>query len=162
MKTSNILFSALLALSVLLIPACVQPARIYSASASELGSVNELVGGTVVQAARIRVDAPESSQGLGMVVGAGTGMGAGQLLGGGTARAASAVGFTLLGAIVGQNVGSSVGQTDGQELMIKADDSGRIYSIRQPIFEEVGEIQAGTHGFILIGGRRNYFRPDGY
>ncbi len=154
--------STLLALVVAFVPSCVQRPYAYAAESYEMGSVNEIVYGTVIQAAKIRVGAPEASKGLGMMVGAGTGFGAGQLLGSGTGRVASAMGFTLLGALVGQNVGAAVGQSDGQELLIKADKTGRIFCIRQPIYVEIGEIQAGTHGYLAIGPRRSVFRPDGY
>ncbi len=156
------LFVTLLALSVAFVPSCANYANPYTADALEAGSVGEVIAGTVVQATKIRIDASNTDKNLGTIIGAGVGAGAGQLLGGGSGRVASTVGFGLAGALAGRGVGKYASQADGQELMIKADKGGKVYRIQQNIFEGIGEIPVGTHGYLTLGSRKNVFRPDGY
>ncbi len=152
----------LMAMAVTLVPSCANLANPYAASANEAGSVGEVIAGTVVQATKIRIDASNTDKNLGTILGAGVGAGAGQLLGGGSGRVASTVGFGLAGALAGRAAGKYATQADGQELMIKADQGGKIYRIQQNIFEGIGEIPVGTHGYLSIGSKKNVFRPDGY
>ncbi len=156
------LFVTLLALSVAFVPSCANYANPYRADANEAGSVGEVVAGTVIQATKIRIDASNTDKNLGTLGGAALGAGLGQMLGGGSGRAVSTVGFGLLGAGVGRGVGKYATQADGQELLIKADQGGRIYRIQQNIYDGIGEIPVGTHGYLSIGSRKNVFRPDGY
>ncbi len=156
------LFAAMLALSVAFVPSCANYANPFSADANEVGSVGEVIAGTVVQATKIRIDASNTDKNLGTIGGAALGAGLGQMLGGGSGRVVSTVGFGLLGAGVGRGIGKYATQADGQELMIKADKGGRIYRIQQNIYEGIGEIPVGTHGYLSIGSRKNVFRPDGY
>ncbi len=149
----------LLALGVAFVPSCTTSP--YAVAANDAGIVSEVVTGTVVKASRVVIEASNTSKNVGTTVGATLGAGAGQLLGKGKGRAAATVGFGAAGALVGRSLGSAVGQKAGQELHIKADESGRTYSVRQPIFDGIGEIPVGTHGTLSIGSRGNTFRPDG-
>ncbi len=151
----------MMAAALPLIPSCANYADPYVAEAAEVGSVGEVIAGTVVQAMPIRIDASATDKNLGTLVGAGLGAGAGQLLGGGSGRVASTVGFGLAGALAGRAVGKYTMQADGQELVIRADRGGRLYRIRQNIFKGIGEIPVGTHGYLTLGSIRNVFRPDG-
>ncbi len=156
------LFVTMLALSVAFVPSCANYANPYSASANEMGSVGEVVAGTVIQASKIRVDASNTDKNLGTIGGAALGAGLGQMLGSGSGRVVSTVGFGLLGAGAGRGVGKYATQADGQELLIKADQGGKIYRIQQNIYDGIGEIPVGTHGYLSIGSSKNVFRPDGY
>ncbi len=156
------LFVTMLALSVAFVPSCANLANPYSADANEMGSVGEVIYGTVVQATKIRVNASSTTKNIGTVGGAAVGAGLGQMLGGGSGRVVSTVGFGVLGAGLGRAAGAGVGGADGQELIIKADNGGRTYRIQQNIYEGIGEIPVGTHGYLSIGSRKNVFRPDGY
>ncbi len=156
------LFVTMLALSVAFVPSCANYANPFSADANEMGSVGEVIPGTVVQATKIRVNASSTTKNIGTVGGAAVGAGLGQMLGGGSGRVVSTVGFGVLGAGLGRAAGAGVGAADGQELLIKADQGGRTYRIQQNIFEGIGEIPVGTHGYLSIGSRKNVFRPDGY
>ncbi len=151
----------MMSLAVTLVPSCANLANPYTASANEVGSVGEVVAGTVIQATKIRIDASSTDKNIGTTIGAAAGAGAGQLLGGGSGRIASTVGFGIAGALAGRAVGKYATQADGQELLIKADKGGKIYRIQQNIFEGIGEIPVGTHGYLTIGSRSNVFRPDG-
>ena len=155
-------YITLLALAVTFVPSCANLANPYKTSANAIGSVGEVVPGTVVQATRIRIDASSSDKNLGTGLGAAVGAGAGQLLGGGSGRIASTVGFGIAGALAGRAVGKYGNEADGQELLIKADKGGKTYRIQQNIYEGIGEIPVGTHGYLSIGGSNNVFRPDGY
>ncbi len=151
----------MLALGVALVPSCSNLSNPYAVAANNAGAVSEVVEGTVVQANRIVISATNSDKNVGTAVGAAVGAGAGQLLGKGKGRLASTAGFGVVGALLGRSVGSAAGQNQGQELLIKADKGGRTYRIQQPIYEGIGEIPVGTHGYLTIGGSGNSFRPDG-
>ncbi len=152
----------MMALSMAFIPSCANLANPNYADANEVGSVGEVIAGTVVQARKIRIDASSTEKNLGTGIGAAVGAGAGQLLGSGSGRVVSTVGFGLAGALAGRAAGKYMSQADGQELLIKADKGGRTYRIQQNIYEGIGEIPVGTHGYLSIGSRKNVFRPDGY
>ncbi len=153
---------AMLALSVTFVPSCANLADPFAADANEAGSVGEVIAGTVVQARKIRIDASNTDKNLGTIGGAALGAGLGQMLGGGSGRVVSTVGFGLVGAAAGRGVGKYATQADGQELLIKADKGGKTYRIQQNIYDGIGEIPVGTHGYLSIGSRKNVFRPDGY
>ncbi len=155
-------YVTMFALAVTLVPSCANLADPNRVTADEVGSVGEVVAGTVVQARKIRIDADSTEKGLGTGLGAAAGAGAGQLLGSGSGRVVSTVGFGIAGALAGRAIGKYSSQSDGQELLIKADKGGRTYRIQQNIYEGIGEIPVGTHGYLSIGSKKNVFRPDGY
>ncbi len=152
---------AIISCAVALTPACSNFASLDSARVDEAGSVGEVLAGTVIQASKIRIDASESTKNLGTASGAIAGTGLGSLLGSGSGSILSSVGIGLVGTLAGHAVGKYAGQADGQELLIKADESGKTYRIRQNIYEEIGEIPVGAHGYFTIGGSSSIFRPDG-
>ncbi len=156
------LFVTMLALSVAFVPSCSNYANPFAADANEMGSVGEVIPGTVIQATKIRVGASSTTKNIGTVGGAALGAGLGQMLGGGSGRIVSTVGFGVLGAAAGRGAGAAVGAADGQELIIKADKGGKTYRIQQNIYDGIGEIPVGTHGYLSLGSRKNVFRPDGY
>ncbi len=155
-------YIAMLAAAATLVPACSNWADPNYVSANEIGAVSEVIAGTVVGAQRIRIDAESSDKNLGTGLGAAVGAGAGQLLGGGSGRIASTVGFGIVGALAGRSVGKYANQADGQLLHIRADQGGRTYQVKQPVYKGIGEIPVGTHGYLSLGSRGSSFRPDGY
>ena len=159
MKT---LYITMLALAVTFVPSCANYANPNQIAANEVGSVGEVIPGTFIQAKKIRIDASSTDKNLGTGIGAAVGAGTGQLLGGGSGRVVSTVGFGIAGALAGRAAGKYATQADGQELQIKADKGGKVYRIQQNIYQGIGEIPVGTHGYLTIGSRNNSFRPDGY
>ncbi len=155
-------YVTMLAAMAVFVPSCSNWADPNYVSANEIGAVSEVVAGTVVSAQRIRIDAGSSDKNLGTGLGAAVGAGAGQLLGGGSGRIASTVGFGVVGALAGRSVGKYANQADGQLLMIQADKGGKTYQVKQPVYQGIGEIPVGAHGYLSLGSRGSSFRPDGY
>lgn len=133
-----------------------------SVSANSVGSSAEVIAGTVVSARVVDVDASSSDKNLGTMLGTAVGAGAGSLLGRGKGQIASAVGFGVVGALAGRSAGNALGKTKGQELVIKADVSGKQYRVTQPIYSQIGAIPVGTHGNLELGAGGSKFLPDGH
>lgn len=151
----------LLVLGAALLPSCANYANLNKVSANEVGSVAQVVPGTVVSARSIRIDASSSDKMLGTGLGAAVGAGAGSLLGRGKGQLVSAIGFGALGAAAGRGVGKYANEADGQELVIRADGSKQTYRVNQPVYEGVGPIPVGTHGNLQLGSAGSKFLPDG-
>lgn len=156
------LITGVLALSVLLVPSCANLANLDRVAYNEVGSVAQVIPGTVVSARTVRIDASASDKNIGTVLGTAIGAGSGSLLGGGKGQIVSTVGFGALGALAGRGVAKSANQADGQELLIQADKGGATYRVTQPIYEQVGVIPVGVHGNLQYGGKGSKFLPDGY
>lgn len=155
-------YVALLALGLVLVPSCANLGSLNSVSANEVGSVAQVIPGTVVSARTVRADASSSDKNLGTGLGAVLGAGAGSLLGRGKGQLVSAVGFGAAGALAGRGVGKYANQSDAQELVIQADSGKQQYRVIQPIYKELGAIPVGTHGSLQYGGAGSKFVPDGY
>lgn len=155
-------YAALTALSLVLVPACANLGSLNQVSAGEIGSVAQIIPGTVVSARTVRADASSTDKNLGTGIGAALGAGSGALLGQGKGQIVSSVGFGVLGAMVGRGVGKYANQSDAQELVIQADGSKAQYKVTQPIYKELGAIPVGTHGSLQYGGSGSKFVPDGY
>lgn len=149
-----------MAAGLLAVPSCTNLGSLDTVSANQAGAVGEVITGTVVNARNVKIDSDSSTKNMGTLVGAAVGAGAGQLLGGGSGRVASTVGFGALGALAGRGVTKSADQTAGQVLTIKADKGGRTYNVTQPVYEHIGYIPVGTHGTLQLGGGGK-FLPDG-
>lgn len=156
------LITGVLALSVLLVPSCANLANLNRVAYNEVGSVAQVIPGTVVSARTVRIDASSGDKNLGTGLGAAIGAGSGALLGKGKAQIVSAVGFGALGALAGRGVSKYANQADGQELVIQADKGKAQYRVTQPIYEQVGIIPVGAHGNLQYGGSGSKFLPDGY
>ncbi len=159
MKKSII--ALVMAVGALTVPSCTNLGSLNRVSANQVGAVGEVVSGTVVNARNVTIDTDSSTKNMGTVLGAAVGAGAGQLLGGGSGRVVSTVGFGALGAMAGRGVAKYGDQTQGQVLTIRADGkNGRTYTVTQPVYEEIGYIPVGTHGTLQLGGGGK-FLPDG-
>lgn len=156
------IITSLLALSVVLVPSCANLANFNAVGANEIGSVAQVIPGTVISARTVRADASSTDKNLGTGIGAALGAGAGSLLGKGSGQVVSAVGFGVLGAMAGRGVSKYANQSDAQELVIQADGSKAQYRVTQPIYEQLGPIPVGTHGSLQYGGAGSKFVPDGY
>lgn len=156
------LITGVLALSVLLVPSCANLANLDRVANNEVGSVAQVIPGTVVSARTVRIDASSSDKNLGTALGTAIGAGSGALLGKGKGQIVSAVGFGALGALAGRGVSKYANQADGQELVIQADKGGAQYRVTQPVYEQMGVIPVGTHGNLQYGGSGSKFLPDGY
>ncbi len=152
----------MLALSIVLVPSCANLGSLNKVGANEVGSVAQVISGTVVSARTVRADASSTDKNVGTGIGAALGAGAGSLLGSGSGRVVSTVGFGVLGAMAGRGVGKYANQSDAQELVIRADGSKAQYRVTQPIYEELGPIPVGTHGTLQYGAAGSKFVPDGY
>ncbi len=156
------LFTAILVSGILGLTSCSGTRSLNSVSANSIGSVGQLIPGTVTGERTIDVEATDTSRNLGTGVGAAIGAGAGSLLGRGKGQIVSSVGFGVLGALAGREVGEAVGKTKGQILTIKADAGEQSYTVTQPIYKEIGAIQVGTHGNLQYSGAESKFLPDGF
>ncbi len=141
---------------------CSDVASLNATSADSLGTVAQVIPGTVVSARTVQVSASASDKNLGMGLGTALGAGAGSLLGSGKGQIVSAVGFGVVGALAGRGVGASAGKTQGQELVVKADGDKQQYRVIQPIYSQIGAIPVGTHGNLQYGGSGSKFLPDGF
>lgn len=151
-----------LAAGLLAVPSCKNLGSLDTVSANQAGAVGEVISGTVVNARNVTIDSDSSTKNMGTLIGAAVGAGAGQLLGGGSGRAVSTVGFGALGAMAGRGAAKYGDQTQGQVLTIKADGkNGKTYNVTQPVYDGVGYIPVGTHGTLQLGGGGK-FLPDGF
>lgn len=156
------LLTLALALGVALLPSCSDMTSLNSVSANSVGTVAQLIPGTVIAARTVQIDASSTDKNLGTGFGAAIGAGAGSLLGRGKGQLVSSVGFGVLGAAVGRATGKEIGKTAGQQLTIQADGKGgKQYTVTQPIYEQIGAIPVGTHGNLQYGSVSK-FLPDGF
>lgn len=155
-------YTAILAMGLFALPSCSNMSSLNSASSNSVGTVAQIVPGTVISARTVEVDASSTDKSLGTGVGAALGAGAGSLLGRGKGQIVSTVGFGVLGALTGRGVGKSAGKVTGQELVIKADKTNQQYRVVQPVYSEVGAIGTGVHGNLQIGSTDSKFLPDGF
>lgn len=154
--------TAALAMGMFLLPSCSDMSSLNSAPASTMGSVAEVMYGTVVAARTVQVDATSSDKNLGTGLGAVIGAASGSLLGRGKGQIVSAAGFGVLGAAAGRAIGKEAGKTTAQELTIRIDGSKKEYRVTQPIYSQVGAIGVGTHGTLERGASGSKFLPDGF
>ena len=157
----KVVMMVLCAASAVTLPSCAGLGNLSQVSANSVGSVGQVIPGTVIAARNVTIEASSTSKNLGTGIGAALGAGAGSLLGGGSGQVVSAVGFGVVGALAGRSVASAADQTQGQVLTIKADGkNGATYSVTQPVYGEIGYIPVGTHGMLQLGSQGK-FLPDG-
>lgn len=155
-----IVYMSLLAVGLAIVPSCSNYANFNRVSANSVGSVSQVIPGTVVSARTVRIDASSSDKSLGTGLGAVVGAASGALLGRGKGQLVSAAGFGLAGAGLGRGIGKYANQSDGQELTIQADKGHQMYTVTQPIYKGYGAIPVGTHGNLQYGSNAK-FVPDG-
>ena len=161
-KMKKIYCIALMTAGLLGLSSCSDMTSLDSTSANSLGSVAQVIPGTVVSARTVQVEASSSDKNMGTAIGTALGAGAGSLLGRGKGQIVSAVGFGVVGALAGRGVGAAAGRTKGQELVISADGTKQQYRVVQPIYSQIGAIPVGTHGNLQYGGSDSKFLPDGF
>ncbi len=156
----KVLMTVLCAVSAVTLPSCAGLGNLSQVSANSVGTVGQVIPGTVIAARNVTIEASSTSKNLGTGIGAALGAGAGSLLGKGSGQVVSTVGFGVVGALAGRGVGAA-NQTQGQVLTIKADGkNGATYNVTQPVYEEFGYIPVGTHGTLQLGSEGK-FLPDG-
>lgn len=154
------MLTLLLAAGLLAVPSCTGLGSLNTVSSSAVGGVGEVITGTVIAARNVTIDTDSSTKNMGTLIGAAVGAGAGQMLGGGSGRVVSTVGFGALGALAGRGAAKYGDQTQGQVLTVQADKGGRTYNVTQPVYDGVGYIPVGTHGTLQLSGGGK-FLPDG-
>ena len=136
-----------IALGMALLPSCSNLPSLASVSTATVGTVTQLVPGTVIAARNVEVDSTDTQRSLGTGFGAAVGGGAGSLLGGGHGNFVSTIGFAVAGSALGRIIGNEVGKIPGQELTVKPDnDKLPTCTVVQPVYAEVGAIPVGVHG----------------
>lgn len=96
---------------------------------------------------------------LGTAVAAAVGAGSGQMLGSGSGRAVSSVGFGAAGALAGYLLGTQVSGGVNSERLTVRYGNGRRTTFTQQIFKEFGPLQAGMIGTLYVNGDRCCFVP---
>ena len=127
-------------------------------SFEDLGGVHETMDGTVVAARYVKASASNETKTWSTALGTVAGVAGGQLLGGGTGRVASTLGFGAAGALAGRGISEGFG-THAQELTVKV-GNGRKYTVTQPIYKQFGAIPVGTRGVLHVGNGRSRFVPN--
>ena len=151
--------AAILAAGTILVPSCTSMSNYDRISFDDLGGVHETMPGKVIAARYVRASASNETKGWSSLAGAAVGAGTGQLLGGGSGRVVSTVGFGLLGGLAGRGASEAVG-THAQELTVRVDGSKKTYTVTQPIYKQFGAIPVGTRGMLHVGNGRSRFVPN--
>ena len=157
----NYIVTVLVAGCALLTTSCSTMVNGNNVSPNKVGYGAQAFPATVVAAKNVNIETTSTAKNLGTGVGAVLGAGAGQLLGGGSGRVVSALGFGAAGALAGRYLTDSMGNTQGQTLTVKIDGSNQLYSVTQPVAEQVGYIPVGAHGMYYHGTNNCRFEPDG-
>ena len=157
----NYIVTVLVAGCALLTTSCSTMVNGNNVSPNKVGYGAQAFPATVVAAKNVNIETTSTAKNIGTGVGAVLGAGAGQLLGGGSGRVVSALGFGAAGALAGRYLTDSMGNTQGQTLTVKIDGSNQLYSVTQPVAEQVGYIPVGAHGMYYHGTNNCRFEPDG-
>ena len=160
MKKKYIL-AALVTGCAVLTTSCTTMVNGNNVAANKVGYGAQAFPARVVAAKNVTIETTSTAKNLGTGVGAVLGAGAGQMLGGGTGRVVSAAGFGVLGALAGRYLTDAAGNTQGQSITVKIDGTNQLYSVVQPVSEQVGYIPVGTHGMYYHGTNNCRFEPDG-
>ncbi len=153
--------TAIAAGCTLLVTSCSTMVNGNNVSPNKVGYGAQAFPATVVAAKNVNIETTSTAKNVGTGVGAALGAGAGQLLGGGSGRVVSAVGFGVLGGLAGRYMTDSMGNTKGQTLTVQIDGTNQLYSVTQPVSEQVGYIPVGAHGMYYHGTNNSRFEPDG-
>lgn len=122
-----------------------------SYSATDARTVQEVYYGTIVKTQAVTLEASGQSNLIGSIAGAAIGGILGSKVGGGSGSDIAAIGGGLLGGYAGSEAASEMGKTNGVNLTIKFDDTGKIISIVQAvdpnvIFEVGQQVQVNMEG----------------
>lgn len=160
MNKKYILMSMMLG-GALLTSSCASMSNNNYVSPNKVGYGAQAFPATVVSARNVTIETSSTAKNVATGVGAVVGAGAGQMLGGGSGRVVSAAGFGVLGALAGRYIVDATGRTQGQSLTVSIDGTNQLYSVIQPVSEQVGYIPVGAHGMYYHGTNNSRFEPDG-
>ncbi len=149
-----------LAAAVALVPSCATMESYGSVRANQVGVAQQVLPATIVSAESVTQETGSTNKNLGTGIGAAVGLAGGQLLGKGSGRIASTVGFAAAGALAGRYLVDSMGKTKCQRLTVRIDGSGETFSFVQPVYKSFGELTPGMHGNYHHG-TDAHFTPDG-
>lgn len=122
---------ALAALMLLTVPAYSETS--LPVSTHQTQTQNKVLTGTIVQATDTAIAPSPNAEIVGGVVGASAGSALGSLVPGGSIiQIASMIGAGVLGAAAGTNVAAHFTAKQGQDLIIRLDQSGEVINITQP------------------------------
>lgn len=150
----------MIALSGALLCGCAGMGDLNTVSSAQVGVPQQAFSATVVTVRDVTQESSSTTRNVGTMIGAGIGLGGGQLLGKGKGRTASTIGMAAAGALAGRYLADSMGRTKCQEITVAVDDSGAYYTFIQPIYKQIGAISVGMHG-VYYHGTGAHFVPDG-
>lgn len=153
-------YAILLMASALGLSSCAWNSNYNSVPANQVGVAQQVLPATVVSAYEVKGETSSTAKNIGTVVGAAVGAGAGQMLGGGSGRVASTVGFGVVGGLLGRALTDSMGNTRCQRVTVTV-DGGPTYSFVQPVYEQFGPLSPGMRGMYHHGSNA-HFVPNGY
>ncbi len=160
MKKKYIVSSLLVACAVLS-TSCSTMVDGNNVSPNQVGHGQQAFPATVVAARNVNIETTSTARSLGTGVGAVLGAASGALLGGGTGQLVSSAGFGVVGALAGRYLTDSMGNTQGQVITVQIDGTNQLYSVTQPVSEQVGYIPVGAHGMYYHGANYSRFEPYG-
>ena len=146
--------------SGLLLSSCASMGDYNTVTAAEMGTPQQVLPATVIAAQAVTQESSSSTRNMGTLIGAGVGLGGGQLLGRGKGRTAATIGMAAAGALAGRYLADSMGRTKAQRLTVRIDGGTETFSFVQPIYKQVGAIPVGAHG-MYYHGTNAHFVPDG-
>lgn len=155
------LFIMTVAAASLMMASCESMGTLGRVNSNQANVATASYPATVVGVVNTTIDTSSTSKNLGTGIGAVLGAGAGQLLGGGSGRIASTLGFGAAGALAGRYMTDAAGKTAGQTVTVQVDGTKQMYTVTQPVYEEVGYITVGMKGIFHYGGNNSRFVPYG-
>ena len=153
------LFVMTVAAASLMVASCESLGTLNRVSSNQANVATATYPATVVSVTNTTIDTSSTAKNLGTGVGAALGAGAGSLLGGGSGNVVATVGFGVAGALAGRYITDAAGKTAGQTITVQVDGSNQMYTVTQPVYEEVGYITVGMCGMFHFGGNNSRFVP---
>ena len=143
-----------------LLVGCAGMGDFNTVNSAQVGVPQQAFQATVTAVREVTQETSSSARNMGTLIGAGVGLGGGQLLGKGKGRTAASVGMAAAGALAGRYLVDSMGSTKCQQITVSVDGTEAVYTFVQPIYKQIGEISVGTHG-TYYHGTGAHFVPDG-
>lgn len=123
-----------------------------------IGSGAKQMDATVVSTLPTTINSNDRTSIYGSILGAAIGAGAGQMLGGGSGRVVSTVGFGALGMLAGNAAGNSMTTCKAEKVTVKT--KGKEIVFTQPIFREFGPLVPGMTGTLYYNAGSYCFVPN--
>ena len=122
-----------------------------SYNTADARTIQEVYYGSIIKTEPVTLEASGQSNLIGSLAGAAIGGLLGSKVGGGTGSEIAAIGGGLLGGYAGSEVAAEAGKSNGVNLTIKLDETGKIVSVVQAvdpkvIFEVGQEVQINMDG----------------